>query len=126
MPVLYKSENLGKRVEVFLSLSRRYPRRWLVRTHDKAQIYLNGKNEDESKGIDNNRRPSGLRVRNRYKEAGLVSQLHQKWKSKKKDVHAWVIGTLVEPEDIRSYCTAEELTIISVMIRLSWLKRSAH
>lgn len=106
---LYHPGNLGKRVEVFLSLQTRYPMRWIVRTYNKApsskkRTVLNGESEDDRHETT---RTVGLRSCKFFVyEAKRQSCLRLR-ENGKKDVFAWVIGDLVEPDEVRSACGSE-------------------
>jgi len=109
MHELYHPNNLGKRVEVFLSLQRRYPRRWIVRSYNKSpsstqRTVLNGENE----AYDNELTTTvGLKNCTFYVYETKRKTCLKLRKNGKKDVFAWIVGDLVDPELVRTVCTRE-------------------
>jgi hypothetical protein len=101
--------NLGKRVEVALDLHS--PHRWLIKTHEKSpwsrkKKSLNGKPRDKNKDIT---MVAALRdchffVDVKQRQACMKSAREGK---RRKNLHAWVIGTLVKPEEVCDSCTIE-------------------
>lgn len=106
---LYHPDNLGKRVEVFLSLQRRYPLRWIVRTYNKApsskkRTVLNGESENDRHETT---RTVGLRNCEFFVYETKRQSCLKLRENGKKDVFAWVIGDLVDPDEVRTACDLE-------------------
>jgi hypothetical protein len=97
-------DHLGEVVEVALDLHN--PHRWLIKSHEGAPMSsrkrpLNGKPRDKDKDIT---KEVALRNCKFYvHEAGRNRCLA----TGKKDLHAWVIGTVIGAEEPRDNCRRE-------------------